>query len=135
MPPWGAVKGVGEFANDSSLSEPEIEMLMSWVEGGAPEGDPAYLLRVPPPVLVAKPVRFSRRLQVQTQWRVAASASLAALETRHPTEAGSRRADGTVDRLLWTKAEGKREYVLKEAVALRAGDIVHLTGPTVLCFR
>jgi len=43
MPPWGAVAGIGDFAGDPSLSTPEIDMLVAWVEGGAPEGDPAYL--------------------------------------------------------------------------------------------
>ena len=43
MPPWGAVKGFGTFRNDPSLSLPEIAVISSWVEGGAPEGDPKYL--------------------------------------------------------------------------------------------
>src|SRR5262245_4137681 len=47
MPPWGAIKGFGEFRNDISLSEPEIERIVQWVEGGAPNGD--ELLLIPPP--------------------------------------------------------------------------------------
>ena len=43
MPPWGAVKGFGAFLDDPSLSLPEIAVISSWVEGGAPEGDPQYL--------------------------------------------------------------------------------------------
>ena len=39
MPPWGAVKGVGSFQNDPSLTEVEIQMFVAWVEGGAPKGD------------------------------------------------------------------------------------------------
>ncbi len=42
MPPWGAVKGFGAFRNDASLSLPEIAVISSWVEGGAPEGDSAF---------------------------------------------------------------------------------------------
>jgi len=47
MPPWGAVKGFGEFRNDASLSEREIEVLANWVEGGAPQGEDIYLSPVP----------------------------------------------------------------------------------------
>src|SRR5438067_13007848 len=47
MPPWDAVKGVGEFRDDLSLSQPEMDLLVSWVEGGAPEGNPIYLPQVP----------------------------------------------------------------------------------------
>src|ERR671939_423700 len=34
MPPWGAVKGFGEFRNDVSLTQDEIMRIAQWVEGG-----------------------------------------------------------------------------------------------------
>ena len=40
MPPWFADSAHGEFANDRRLSDREIETLVSWVDGGAKEGDP-----------------------------------------------------------------------------------------------
>ena len=40
MPPWGAAKGVGSWANDVSLSERELADLQAWVKAGAPAGDP-----------------------------------------------------------------------------------------------
>ena len=43
MPPWGAVKGFGDFSNDASLTQDEINRLAEWVEGGAPEGETIYL--------------------------------------------------------------------------------------------
>ncbi|HEX4949375.1 MAG TPA: hypothetical protein VFZ34_22060, partial [Blastocatellia bacterium] len=39
MPPFQAVKGYGEFHNPYLLSQREIELLISWVEGGAPRGE------------------------------------------------------------------------------------------------
>ncbi|MGH9594389.1 MAG: hypothetical protein ACRD5L_14965, partial [Bryobacteraceae bacterium] len=39
MPPWGAVKGFGDFRNDTSLSLEEMERIISWTDGGVPEGD------------------------------------------------------------------------------------------------
>jgi hypothetical protein len=41
MPPWFAGPAYGHFANDRRLSPSEIETINAWVEGGAPEGDPA----------------------------------------------------------------------------------------------
>ncbi len=56
MPPWGAVKGFGEFKNDQGLTQEEIEIIGNWVEGGAPEGEPAYLPPAPTfPNKLAKP--------------------------------------------------------------------------------
>jgi hypothetical protein len=48
MPPWGAVKGFGEFRNDNSLTPGEIELMVAWSEGGVPEGDPKDLPRLDP---------------------------------------------------------------------------------------
>src|SRR5690349_19965852 len=52
MPPWGAVKGFGECRIDAGLTQEEISVIADWVEGGAPEGDSAYL---PLPAVPAKP--------------------------------------------------------------------------------
>jgi mono/diheme cytochrome c family protein len=39
MPPWGAVKGFGEFRNDQGLSQEQIELISDWVEGGMVKGN------------------------------------------------------------------------------------------------
>jgi hypothetical protein len=39
MPPWNAVKGYGEFSNAPVLTQRDIELIINWVEGGAPPGE------------------------------------------------------------------------------------------------
>lgn len=39
MPPWLADPHYGEFANDSRLSQKDIDTIVAWVDGGAKEGD------------------------------------------------------------------------------------------------
>src|ERR1700694_1676032 len=39
MPPYQAVKGFGRFHNDYTLTQHEVDQIVSWVEGGAPKGD------------------------------------------------------------------------------------------------
>jgi hypothetical protein len=39
MPPWGAVKGFGDFRNDQALTPEQLELLTSWSQGGSPEGE------------------------------------------------------------------------------------------------
>jgi hypothetical protein len=39
MPPWPAQRGVGSFANDIGLTIRELDFLISWVDGGTPEGE------------------------------------------------------------------------------------------------
>jgi hypothetical protein len=65
MPPWPAEPGFGTFANDGGLTPREREFLVSWVDGGVPEGEgrpPAYhdhsghwMLGEPHAVFVAAP--------------------------------------------------------------------------------
>src|SRR5215471_11331701 len=47
MPPWGADPGHGEFSNDTRLKQSEIDTIVSWVDGGAKEGDPKDLPPAP----------------------------------------------------------------------------------------
>lgn len=46
MPPWFADPHFGKFSNDRSLSQKDIDTLVSWADAGAPEGDPKDM---PPP--------------------------------------------------------------------------------------
>src|ERR1700684_750593 len=39
MPPWFADPSVGHFINDRSLSQSEIDTIVSWVDGGTVEGN------------------------------------------------------------------------------------------------
>lgn len=45
MPPYQAVKGYGRFAHDYLLPQREIDLIVSWVEGGAPKGEDKDLPR------------------------------------------------------------------------------------------
>ncbi len=41
MPPWHPDPAYGHFSNDMALTDAEINTIRTWVEQGAPEGDPA----------------------------------------------------------------------------------------------
>lgn len=43
MPPWKPVAGCGEFAQARVLSQHDIDTIARWVDGGAPQGNPADL--------------------------------------------------------------------------------------------
>jgi hypothetical protein len=47
MPPWFADPQHGQFANDRSISQRDIDTLAKWADGGAAPGDPAD---APPPI-------------------------------------------------------------------------------------
>lgn len=39
MPPWGAVKGFGNFRDDQGLSQAELELITDWVDSDTPKGN------------------------------------------------------------------------------------------------
>src|SRR6516162_6094971 len=41
MPPWQADPHYGKFTNDLSMTSAEKAKLIAWIDGGAPEGNPA----------------------------------------------------------------------------------------------
>jgi hypothetical protein len=47
MPPWHLDRSIGEYLDDPSLSDGEIETIVRWIDGGAPQGNPAD---APPPL-------------------------------------------------------------------------------------
>lgn len=47
MPPWHADPHTGQWANDRRLNQAEIETIVSWVNAGAPEGNPKDLPPAP----------------------------------------------------------------------------------------
>ncbi len=68
MPPWFADPHYGKFANDPSLTEKEIQTLISWTASGAKEGPPVAHAFPPlrdqwnipkPDVILAMPVSFT----------------------------------------------------------------------------
>ncbi|MDE3195589.1 MAG: cytochrome c [Acidobacteriota bacterium] len=142
MPPWGAVQGVGEFQDDPSLTGIEIDMLVAWVEGGAPEGDPAYLPHRIPPAAGTKPAppHASRPLTVTSELRLKRAGALIAIRPQGLAEGAALEAwailpDQSVKRLLWLRDYKKawdRPYVYRVPEPLPAGTTVKVEGGSAL---
>ena len=125
MPPWPAAKGYGEFSNDYSLTQEEIIRIAEWIEGGAPEGDPAFL----------KPPNFSR-----SRWRTASAPSGRTMVVKAGTvlaKAVSAKAV-RVDRpgklwvgatpLVWGLRRDAQWLFPREPIRLEAGSVVEGPG-------
>lgn len=140
MPPWGAAPGIGEFRDDPSLTRPEIEMIVSWVEGGAPKGEDIYMPRFPDP---AVPTKAGKReitaLVVPSAQPVTLKKSLTAGAIRPQNlvdgasmEVTAVRPDGAVEHLIWLRdfrLEWSRAYTFKEPLKLPKGTQISVHAP------
>lgn len=126
MPPWGAVRGFGEFQNDPSLAPEEIERIVDWVNGGAPEGDPQLApAGRPKPFADLQP--HGRSVAVSGSYTFSAPARLVALRPTGPLQAVLRRVDGSIEPLLWMdqhKPGWRHAFVLREPFEVQRGDRV-----------
>jgi hypothetical protein len=132
MPPWGAVKGFGEFRNDQGLTQEQLELITSWVEGGVPEGDPKNL--PPKPKLAKPPVPAAKRNQIVVSGELTLTKPFR-LDGLMPQEvpAGvplrivAKLPDGSVEPLLWLyeyRAVHKHAFLLRKPLTLPVGTVI-----------
>jgi hypothetical protein len=144
MPPWGAVDGVGAFRENPSLTALEIEYIVGWVEGGAPEGDTAYLPARPEfqPAKRARAEIAGPRLMVEsstpTTLRQAVTAVAVTprdLANGASMELTAQKPDGSIEHLIWLRnyrEDWTRTYWFRDPVRLPAGTrlVVDATAPS-----
>ena len=123
MPPWGAVKGFGEFRGDLSLTDDEINRIAEWVEGGAPEGDPRYLpASVPPPETQPPSVRGAA-VRGPVLKKAVTVVGIRPLEASAAAKITAHTADGRVIPMLWLLNYGTkfmRTFTYRDPVSLPA---------------
>jgi len=133
MPPWGAVKGFGEFRDDQGLTQEQLELIAEWVEGGAPGGDPKYLPKMPDfaPTASHRP----QKTMVCATCRLDEAISIAGVRAADVADGASfmavaRMPDGSVEPLLWMYGYRKRfdrPYWYKAALRLPAGARIEVS--------
>jgi len=133
MPPWDAVKGVGEFLDDPSLSQPEIDMLVSWVEGGAPDGNAVYLPHPPHFDPTPQPPPRTPELAVRGSLTLERPLTIVGIRPAAATEVTALLPDGSVRHLLWVRdyrEQWNRTYWLRTPLALPRGT--RISGNAVI---
>jgi hypothetical protein len=137
MPPWGAVKGFGDFRNDQSLTQAQLDLIENWVDGGAPEGDPNDLPPQPgfsplspiehrPGELVIKgEYRFSRPFKLDGFWPEG-------LPPAASVQITAALPDGKIEPLVWLHdytAQYGHPFLLRMPMFLPSGTVIHGVPP------
>jgi hypothetical protein len=132
MPPWGGVKGFGDFRNDQGLTQEQLELITEWVEGGVPEGKEKDL--PPKPRIVKPPEVRANRNQMVLNGDVTLIKPFR-LDGLVPDvvpkgvrlRVVAQLPDGSLEPLLWLyeyKTEYRHAFLLRKPLALPAGTII-----------
>jgi hypothetical protein len=137
MPPWGAVKGFGDFRNDQALTPEQLELIVSWAEGGAPEGEDKDL-PPPPDFTAATPATAPPgSVEVSGEFKLPRDFTLDGLWPESvPGKASlqitAELPDGGVVPLLWLEGYRKEfghTFLLRTPLDLPAGSKIHGVPP------
>jgi hypothetical protein len=135
MPPWGAVKGFGDFRDEGGLTEMEIAVISSWVEGGAPRGD---LNLLPGQIKVraelSVPSETTKILLASGSLTLERTVKIAAVRPEAVPEGASlrlvaERPNGAIEPLIWLHSYAsrfKRTYYFKVPMSFGAGTRIRV---------
>jgi hypothetical protein len=137
MPPWGAVKGFGDFLDDKALTPEQLELITSWVGGGVPEGEAKDL---PPAAKFDKPhmdVDANGVIVVKGEFKLPEDFALGSLFPKTvPDDAGfqvtAERPDGSIEPLIWFEhyhAKFNHPFLYRNPIDLPAGTKIHGLPP------
>jgi hypothetical protein len=106
MPPWGAIKGFGDFRNDQALTPEQMELVADWVEGGAPEGEPGDLPQPPKPAAAPAPEKTGGALTLSGDTNLLRPMVLAGIlpkkvDAKISFQITAELPDGRIEPLLW----------------------------------
>jgi hypothetical protein len=141
MPPWGAVKGFGDFRNDQALTPEQLELLTSWSTGGSPEGEAKDLAAKDKLAEMMKeslwydktaPKRVSGEIVVKADFKLTKRFVLDGLFPKNVPAEGSFQIfaqfpDGRVEPLLWLdgyKPEYAHVFLLRTPMDLPVGTMI-----------
>lgn len=142
MPPWGAVKGFGDFRNDQALTPEQFELIVNWVEGGVPEGEAKDLPPLPKFDSPALLVPSHGAIAVSGEFQLRKPFVLDGLMAKNiPDDAAfqitAEEPDGSIEPLVWFEhyhAKFAHPFLYRTPVELPAGTKIHGVpqGSTVL---
>jgi hypothetical protein len=133
MPPWGAVKGFGNFRNDQGLTQEQIALVTDWVEGGIVKGNNPIALPAAPKFERPAPFTLPRNsIAVTDGLTLHQAVTVDGLYPEHVPQGASMQIvavlpDGEVAPLLWLyeyKDSYRHPFLFRKRLNLPAGTVI-----------
>lgn len=106
MPPWGAIKGFGNFRNEQALTPEEVDLIAKWAIGGAPEGNPDHLPTRPTIPSLPPEAKYRDEIVVSGDYEFQSAFALDGFVVRNAPQSGATKItiqfpDGRIEPLVW----------------------------------
>ena len=133
MPPWGAVKGFGDFRNDQGLSQAELELITDWVDSDTPKGNNPNVLPKEPKGQKAATFKIpTNAIRVSGDFTLSQGVILDGLIPEAVPGTSSMKIvaalpDGGTAPLLWLyeyKDAYRHPFLFREPIELPAGSVI-----------
>ena len=138
MPPWGAVKGFGDFADDGGLTQEQVELVSDWLEGGMLKGNNPNV-KPELPKFDPKPAAPlpAQQLIVRSAMTIDRTLTVAGLLPEHVPSRVSAQViatlpDGRVEPLVWLyeyQDEFRHPFLFRRPLTLPAGTRISGVKP------
>jgi mono/diheme cytochrome c family protein len=137
MPPWGAVKGFGEFRNDQGLTQEQIELVSDWVEGGMAKGNNPNVKPPPPKFDAPATAAPTEGVTVKGEFKLSKALTVDGLVPERVPERRSLQIvaalpDGRIEPLVWLyeyRSSFKHAFLFRRPIALPAGTVIRGLSP------
>jgi hypothetical protein len=133
MPPWGAVKGFGDFRDDQGLSQAELELITDWVDSDTPKGNNPNVLPKEPKLDKLSPFKIPNNgIAVTGDLTLDHPLTLGGLFPVRTPEGGTMKIvaslpDGETKPLLWLYEYNDRyqhPFMFRQPLDLPAGTVI-----------
>ena len=138
MPPWGAVKGFGDFRNDQGLSQAELELITDWVDSDTPKGNNPNVLPKEPKLNKPSPSKIPKNgIAVSGDLTLTRELTLDGLFPEKVPVGGSIKVvaslpDGHTEPLLWLyeyKDSYQHPFLFRKPIHLPIGTVIRGIEP------
>ena len=133
MPPWGAIKGFGEFKDDQALTQEQIELIVDWIQNDAPRGNnrrampaaPSFPSSLPPGTPAA--VKTIRGVMTLDRPLVLDGLLPEQVASNQSIRITAALPDGSIEPLIWLHQYDPRyihPFLFRKPLRLPAGTVI-----------
>jgi len=138
MPPWGAVKGFGDFRNDQGLSEEELGLITDWVDSDTPKGsNPNVLPKEPKFEKTSKIKPPKNGITVTGEYTLHRATTIDGLlpdkiPSRSSIKVFAALPNGTIEPMVWFYEytdSFQHSFLFRKPLSLPVGTVIHGVPP------